>query len=239
VSRLNSDSLFSVGRATEITRDELKFDKFIVRLRSRFSQLFLKLLEQQLVLKGVTTQDDWKLMSDDIRFDFATDNYFNELKNAEINQGRIALAQQYQPMASLYYSHEWIRKNVLKQTDDDIQQQDALIGREQKTQDPRWINPNILSNQQIEMQTDEMGMQYQDMLQGGPQGSMENDPQLAEKMKQVQNAQAFVEQMKKMPKANRTMADEAKYKAAVQVLAKNQDLVKRMPKQPQPEAQQQ
>ena len=240
VSRLNSDSLFSVGRATEITRDELKFDKFIVRLRSRFSQLFLKLLEKQLILKGVTTQEDWKLMSDDIRFDFATDNYFNELKNAEMNQGRLALAQQYQSMAGIYVSHKWIRKNVLMQSEDDIQQEDKLINVEQKSNQPRWINPNILSNEQIEMQTDEMEMQHQQMMDGaGPQGAMGGDPELADKMKQVQNAQAFVEQMKKMPKANRTMQDEAKYKAAVQILAKNQDLVKRMPKPTQPEQPQQ
>lgn len=242
VSRLNSDALFSMGRATEITRDELKFDKFIVRLRSRFSQLFSKLLEQQLLLKGITTQEDWKILSDDIRFDFATDNYFNELKNAEMNQGRLALASQYQPVAGQYVSHEWIRRNVLKQTTDDMKEQDQIIAREQKSQDPRWINPTLLSNQQMEMQTEQMAMQGDMMSQDhqqamNPEGAMGGDQEMAQKMQEVMNAQAFVAKMKQMPKENRTMRDEANYKKAVQVLAKNPDLVKRIPKQPEQQAQ--
>jgi hypothetical protein len=242
VSRLNSDALFSMGRATEITRDELKFDKFIVRLRSRFSQLFSKLLEQQLLLKGITTQEDWKILSDDIRFDFATDNYFNELKNAEMNQGRLALASQYQPVAGQYVSHEWIRRNVLKQTTDDMKEQDQIIAREQKSQDPRWINPTLLSNQQMEMQTEQMAMQGDMMAQDhqqamNPEGAMGGDQEMAQKMQEVMNAQAFVAKMKQMPKENRTMRDEANYKKAVQVLAKNPDLVKRIPKQPEQQAQ--
>jgi hypothetical protein len=228
VSRLNSDALFSIGRATEITRDELKFEKFVTRLRNRFSQLFLKLLEKQLVLKGVTTLDDWKFMSANIRFDFSSDNYFGELKDAEITNGRIQLAAQIQPLAGQYYSHQWIRKNILKQTDTDMKEQDSKIDKEQNSGEYRWINPTILSNEQMAMQTDSMeqqGQQGQQGLQPGVEGQMGGpDPETQQKMEQVRQAEIIVDQMKKMPKANRTMADEAKYKAAVQVIAKNPGL---------------
>ena len=239
VSRLNSDALFSVGRATEITRDELKFNRFCIRLRGRFSNLFLEMLKKQLILKGVTTIDDWKTIADDIRFDFAKDNYFTELKDAEILEGRINQARNIQDMIGKYYSHEWVRKNVLLQSDDDIEKNDKQINAELQMADQgenRWINPAIINNemllQQAEMQTQQMqGMQDQ-QLQPGVEGSQEQDPELAQKMEQVRNAEIIVDQMKKMPKANRTMADEAKYKAAVQVLAKNPDLVQRSSSKP-------
>lgn len=243
VSRLNSDALFSVGRATEITRDELKFGRFIIRLRSRFANLFLKMLEKQLVLKGITTPEDWTALCDDIRFDFAKDNYFTELKDAEIATGRVELARNFQDMVGKYFSHTWLRKNILKQTDDDMKEQDALINKENKSQDPRWINPAILSNEQMEMQTEGMQqqMQQQQMMaqQGlGPDGQplmpgtegtgSGEQAQLAQKMQQVQTAQQIVKQMKELGKENRTMADEAKYKKAVQIIAKNKDLATRV-----------
>ena len=102
VSRLNSDALFSIGRATEITRDELKFSRFIIRLRSRFSHLFTKMLEKQLILKGITTVEDWQQIQGQIRYEFAKDNYFAELKDAEIRQGRLVQARDLQDMAGKY-----------------------------------------------------------------------------------------------------------------------------------------
>jgi hypothetical protein len=236
VSRLNSDALFSVGRATEITRDELKFTKFTSRLRGRFSHLFTKMLEKQLVLKGICTLEEWKFFSDDIRFDFAKDNYFTELKEAEILEGRINQARNIQDMVGKYYSHEWVRKNVLHQSDDDVVENDKAIQLENQLAeqgDYKWVNPTVINNemllQQAEMQTQQMQMSQdqQQQLQPGTEGSMGGDPEMAQKMEQVRTAQIIVDQMKKMPKANRTMADEAKYKAAVQVLAKNPELVSR------------
>jgi len=225
VSRLNSDALFSLGRATEITRDELKFVRFITRLRNRFSQLFLKLLEKQLVLKGITTVDDWALISNDIKFSYEKDNYFTELKDAEIAQGRIQLADAFQNIAGKYYSHTWIRKNILRQSDQDIENQDALIIMENESQDPRWINPAIESNIQLAMQMDAMQQGAGEApLTPGTEGSMEYDKELAVKREQVRNAQIIVKQMKKLGKANRTPRDEEKYKAAVQILAKNKEL---------------
>jgi hypothetical protein len=228
VSRLNSDALFSVGRATEITRDELKFNRFCIRLRGRFSNLFLEMLKKQLILKGVTNLEDWNAIVDDIRFDFAKDNYFTELKDAEILEGRINQARNIQDMIGKYYSHEWVRKNVLLQSDDDIDKNDKAISNENNLAEQgeyRWVNPMVLQNEQMLQQQDMMNQQVQDQqLQPGVEGSQGQDPELAQKMQQVHNAQIIVDQMKKMPKANRTMADEAKYKAAVQILAKNPDL---------------
>jgi len=203
-------------------------------LRGRFSNLFLEMLKKQLILKGVTTIEDWNYIVDDIRFDFAKDNYFTELKDAEILEGRINQARNIQDMVGKYYSHEWVRKNVLQQSDDDIAKNDKQINTESQMADQgenRWINPAIINNemllQQAEMQNQQMqGMQEQ-QLQPGVEGSQGQDPELAQKMEQVRNAEIIVDQMKKMPKANRTMADEAKYKAAVQVLAKNPELVQR------------
>jgi hypothetical protein len=234
ISRLNSDALFSVGRATEITRDELKFTKYCTRLRGRFSQLFVEMLKKQLILKGILTLEDWSLFKDDIRFDFAKDNYFTELKQAEILEGRINQARNIQDMVGKYYSHEWVRKNVLNQSDDDIADNDKEIKIENNMSEQgqsRWINPAIINNemllQQQEMQDQQMQMAQDQQMQPGAEGSLGGDPEMAQKMEQVRNAQIIVDQMKKMPKANRTMADESKYKAAVQVLAKNPELVSR------------
>lgn len=233
VSRLNSDALFSLGRATEITRDELKFVRFITRLRGRFSQLFSKMLEKQLILKGITTPEDWSKIVDDIKFDFAKDNYFGELKDAEILEGRINQARNIQDMVGKYYSHDWVRKNILQQSDDDISQQDKEINVENNSGDIRWVNPSVLNNeqmaQQAQMADQQAQAQQQQMLQPGVEGAQGGpDPETQQRIEQLRNAQIIVDQIKKMPKANRTMADEAKYKAAVQVIAKNQGLMQQV-----------
>ena len=216
ISRLNSDAPFSLGRATEITRDEIKFARFIMRLRARFSHLFTKMLEKQLVLKGVMTADEFKVISSTLKYEFSKDNYFSELKNAEIGQQRVELARNYQDMAGKYYSHNWIRKHILKQSDDDVEEQDGMINEENQSQDPRWINPTILQNQQMATPPDQADP---NMAPTGQEGTDED----AQKREQVRQAMIFVEEMKKR-KGNRSMQDEAKYKAAVQVIAKNQDI---------------
>jgi hypothetical protein len=232
VSRLNSDALFSIGRATEITRDELKFARFITRLRLRFSVVFSKLIEKQLILKGVVTPEDWDIISNDIKFDFAKDNYFSELKEAEISEGRINLARNFQDMAGKYYSHEWIRKNVLHQSDDEIAEIDGEINAEAQTNEPRWLNPAIEQNL--------MQMQQMQQAQQPPPGeeAQGGDPETQNKLEQVRQAQIFIDQMKKK-KGNRSMQEEAKYKAAVQIVAKNQDLLKGMGATQPQQAQQQ
>jgi hypothetical protein len=235
VSRLNSDALFSIGRATEITRDELKFARFIIRLRQRFSILFTSMLEKQLILKGIMTIEDFKALSHNLKYDFAKDNYFTELKNNEIAEARIALAGQFQAFTGKYYSHDWIRKNILKQSVEQIEEIDQQIGAENATQDPRWINQAILMNQQTENQLEmtnqqvQMGQQQQQQMQppdgsGGAQPPQNEDQQ---KMEEVRQAMLTVDQMKRK-KGHRSMQDEAKFKAAVQVVAKNRDLLPQM-----------
>jgi hypothetical protein len=130
VTRLQSEQVYSIGRATEITRDEVKFSKFIKRLRSRFSMLFIKCLEKQLVLKGITTTDDWKIMSQFIEFDFASDDYYEELKETEVLTTRVQVASQMAPYIGKYYSHDWVRKNIFKQNDEEMLEQDEEIKNE-------------------------------------------------------------------------------------------------------------
>jgi hypothetical protein len=120
VSRLESGQGFNIGRAAEISRDEVKFTKFVGRLRRRFSQLFLKALEKQLVLKGVISESDWPELKNQINFDFTLDNNFEEFKQAEILQNRINTLNQIMPYIGRYYSDLWVRKNVLNQSDEEI-----------------------------------------------------------------------------------------------------------------------
>jgi hypothetical protein len=220
ISRLNSDALFSVGRATEITRDEVKFARFIVRLRSRFSHLFLELLKKQLILKGVTTPEDWEQIKDKITFDYSKDNYFAELKDAEIRQGRLMQARDFQDFAGKYYSHDWIRKNIMKQGDDDVMLEDQKIMNEMQSGDPRWVNPVVQQNM-------EMMQQQQDQQQPAPEedGGGEED----DRTKEVRDAMVFVDQMKKRGSpSNRTTQEQSRYKAAVQIIAKNPDIVQQI-----------
>jgi len=127
VSRLESESGFNMGRSSEITRDELKFQKFVYRLRLKFSELFMKALEKQLILTGILTTEDWDSIKDSIHFDFRRDNYFAELKDSEILRERLTTLQQIDPYVGKYYSVEWVRKNVLRMTDSDIEQMDTEI----------------------------------------------------------------------------------------------------------------
>ena len=136
MSRLEQGQGFSIGRSTEITRDELKFTKFINRLRNKFSILFDDLLRVQLVLKKVCTEEEWKEFKEDIWYDFKKDNNFNELKEAELMTNRITLLQFVDPFVGRYYSKEWVRKNILQQSDEDIEEIDKQISEEQASAAP-------------------------------------------------------------------------------------------------------
>ncbi len=120
VNRLEQESGFNLGRSTEISRDEVKFKKFLDRLRKRFSDLFVQLLRTQCLLKGIVTKEDWHMFKEDIAFDFIEDNYFSELKEAEILRERFEMLAQMDEYVGKYVSNEWIRKNVLRQSDDEI-----------------------------------------------------------------------------------------------------------------------
>ena len=132
VSRMESEQGFNLGKAAEITRDELKFTKFIQRLRKRFTQVFGDILKTQLVLKGIITIEDWQKINSHIQYDYLKDGYFAELKEAEIMRERLSLAQEVSPYIGKYYSIDFIRKKVLRQSDEDIIEIDNQIADEIK-----------------------------------------------------------------------------------------------------------
>ena len=143
-SRIAADGGFNLGRSSEILRDELKFAKFVGRLRKRFAQMFNDMLKTQLILKNIITPEDWEVMRDHIQYDFLYDNQFAELKEKELTEGRLALLAQVEPFIGKYYSTEYVRKRILRQTDQEIIEIDEQIEDEiQKgiIPDPSTIDP--------------------------------------------------------------------------------------------------
>jgi len=126
-SRIAADGGFNLGRSSEILRDELKFAKFVGRLRKRFSQMFNDMLRTQLILKNIVTPEDWEIMSDHIQYDFLYDNQFAELKESELLQSRLGNLATIEPYIGKYYSTEYVRKKVLRQTDSEIIEIDEQI----------------------------------------------------------------------------------------------------------------
>ena len=131
-SRMDGEGGFNLGRSSEILRDELKFTKFVSRLRKRFSNMFNDMLKTQLILKNIITPEDWEIMSEHIQYDFLYDNHFSELKEAELLNERLTLCQTAEPYIGKYYSQDYVRRNILRQTDMEIIEQDALIKKEIK-----------------------------------------------------------------------------------------------------------
>jgi len=131
VSRLDPDAQpFGLGRSNEISRDELRFQKFIDRLRMRFSYLFLNILKQQLILKGIITPEDWEDIENDIIVNYIRDNYFAELKDTEIWRERIQSLNEIDNYVGRYFSKEWVQKNVLRLSDDDIKEMTKQMDKE-------------------------------------------------------------------------------------------------------------
>lgn len=130
ITRMEAENQFNLGRASEITRDELKFGKFIDRLRLRFSHLFDEILEIQLSLKGIMSREEWKEFKQYISYDYINDNHFTELKETEIMRERLQLLNDVENYNGKYFSKDWIRKNILRQTDDEIKRIDDEISKE-------------------------------------------------------------------------------------------------------------
>jgi hypothetical protein len=134
ISRLEPQQggMIGIGRTTEVTRDEVKFAKFIQRLRNKFSTIFDQALRVQLVLKGICTTDEWEIFKEDIYFDFLKDNNFTEMRDSELLRERVTLLQTVDPYIGRYYSANWVRKNILQMDDELIQQMDREIAKEDK-----------------------------------------------------------------------------------------------------------
>jgi len=143
-SRIASDGGFNLGRSSEILRDELKFAKFVGRLRKRFANMFNDMLRTQLILKNIVSPEDWETISDHIQYDFLYDNQFAELKESELMNERLATLSTIEPYIGKYYSTEYVRKKILRQTDSEIIEIDEQIEDEIKKgiiPDPSQVDP--------------------------------------------------------------------------------------------------
>jgi hypothetical protein len=136
ISRLEPESMATFGRSSEITRDELKFSKFVQRLRARFSQLFTNILEKQLILTGMLTPEEFAEIKNLIRYDFVVDNYFTELKEAEITRERLTTLREVEEHVGTYYSREWVLKNVLRMSEEEMDDMKEQIEAELKENPP-------------------------------------------------------------------------------------------------------
>ena len=141
-SRLDSQGGFNLGRSSEILRDELKFTKFVGRLRKRFSQVFNDMLKTQLILKNVITPEDWNDLEDHIQYDYLYDNHFSDLKKNELLNEQLGVVASMEPYMGKYFSNHYVRTKVLKQTEDDIKEIDKEIEKEIK--DGSLMDPNAM-----------------------------------------------------------------------------------------------
>ena len=130
VSRMEAEQSFSLGRSTEITRDELKFTKFVQRLRKKFTTLFTDILKTQLILKGVVTLEDWSNIKEHIQYDFLQDGHFAELKEAELLKDRLEVLQTVESYVGTFFSKKWVQNNVLRLTDVEIEDMQKQINKE-------------------------------------------------------------------------------------------------------------
>ena len=143
-SRIAAEGGFNLGRSSEILRDELKFSKFVGRLRKRFANMFTDMLKTQLILKNIVTPEDWEVLSEHIQYDFIYDNQFAELKETEMMNERLGTLAQIEPYIGRFYSQEWVRRNVLRQTDGEMEELDEQIEQEIKDgiiPDPSAVDP--------------------------------------------------------------------------------------------------
>ena len=129
-SRMDGEGGFNLGRSSEILRDEVKFSKFVSRLRKRFSYMFNDMLKTQLILKNIITPEDWGIMEEHIQYDFLYDNHFAELKEAELLNERLSMVQTAEPYVGKYFSQDYLRRKILRQTDQEIIEEDKLIKKE-------------------------------------------------------------------------------------------------------------
>ena len=132
LNRLEQEQQFSLGRATEISRDELKFQKFIDRLRNRFSTFFYEILKKQLIMKNIITDEDWQSWKNEVNIDYTRDNHFSELKEAELLREKIQTLDQIQNYVGEYFSKQWVQKNILLFDDDEIERMDSEIAAAQQ-----------------------------------------------------------------------------------------------------------
>lgn len=158
-NRLENTTAYNIGRSTEITRDEVKFQKFINRLRKKFSVLFISMLKVQLILKGIITIDDWYDIKENIAVDYLEDNFFSELKDFEIMNERITMLNSIEDKIGKYYSEKWVRSNILNQSDEDIEKMHEQIALEAAAKlEPKEPQSDMDDDGGFDMGSDNDGM---------------------------------------------------------------------------------
>lgn len=165
VNRLNSDALFSLGRATEVGRDEVKFGKFIARFRNRFGQLFTKIMRRQVVLKGIMSIEDFDKIAPKFKYDFAHDNYFMEMKDNEVMTTRMDLLERVSQWVGRYYSNKWVCKYILRQSEEEVEEMKQEIVEE--ANDPIWSQPMPTQGGGMDGMMGDMGNMGPEELGGG------------------------------------------------------------------------
>jgi len=150
MSRLETQNGFNMGRSAEITRDEVKFYKFIQRLRFKFCNLFTDVLRKQLILKGIINEEDWQDINDNINFVFNEDSYFAELRETEILKERLQVLAAVEPYVGRYFSTEYIRRHILKQTEEEMEKINSQIESEQEQM--QMMQMQMQMQQQAQMQ---------------------------------------------------------------------------------------
>lgn len=171
ISRLDPDTQYNFGRSTEVTRDEVKFAKFINRLRNKFAALFTKILERQLILKGIIAPEEWDEIKQAIRYKFAQDNYYAELKESEVLRDRMSILRDVDDYIGKFFSNEWVRRHILHQSDEEIEEIDEQIADE--ADNPQYMRGNTDPNAQPTPGGDQQGQgdggQEQYQPQAAPQ----------------------------------------------------------------------
>jgi hypothetical protein len=166
VTRIGGDGGFNLGRSSEILRDEVKFSKFVGRLRKRFSALFNDILKTQLLLKNVITPEDWDVMSQHIQYDFLYDNHFAELKESELMAERLTMVASAEPYVGRYFSQDYLRRKILRQTDEEILEQDKIMKKE--------IEDGVVPDPAL-MMDPTMGVEGETSM-GGEMGAVPTEP---------------------------------------------------------------
>ena len=174
---------FNLGRSSEILRDEIKFTKFVGRMRKRFSQLFNDMLKTQLILKNIVTPEDWEVLGDHIQYDFVYDNHFAELKETELLNERLGVVAAVDPYVGKYFSLDYVRRKILKQKDEEVIEIDKQMEKEIK--DGKLADPMEIQQLQLGVHPEQMpggAMNPQDPNMGEvPQeGGGEQAPQMPE-----------------------------------------------------------
>jgi hypothetical protein len=190
ISRLESNQSFSLGRSSEITRDELKFSKFVDRLRAKFSDIFNQALRVQCVLKGICTAEEWDQFKENIHYNFIKDNNFTELKDAELMTNRLSLLGQVDPYTGRYFSQAWIQRNVLRLTDDEIQEMQSEIDEEKEEGLglPVGVTNNVAQQsmmQQVATDPEQGGVPPEQQQDQGPPPPPKSESQTFGRLKQI------------------------------------------------------